>query len=150
MTEIPRTPWSLRVVWLVVIDTVMYAVFVGTAAFLLSLVLGVATGGGLVRTKVLMFLVGFGMMGYATIRLWPGSPAELERERDRRRRVAQGADRTDPRVPTVQSMLERSPIGRLAPTPPADRETRPATKLLVASLFVLLASLAMEVFFGIE
>lgn len=134
----------LRTTALVWIDALAYSVLVALATVSGAVVAGIVSGGGFVRVKVLLFLAGFALMGYATIRLWPSSPSDLEDRSGVGDSVSAVADET-----RFQSFVQAVPPMRwLRPPPPARRMT-PAGKLFLGSLFVLLASFLMEIVFGI-
>jgi len=63
--------WVLVRVW---VDAFTYALAVAGLTGFGALVLGIATGGGLVRSKVLLFAIGWVLTVYAVVRLWPTSP----------------------------------------------------------------------------
>lgn len=125
-----------RTAWVMLLDLGGYAITVAVLAGAVALAVGIGTGGGLVRTKALLFLLGFVLMGYATVRLWPRTPDDVRRPGLAPRR---GPDVIDRRVPPAA----------WAPAPPAERAPAPATKLFVASLLVLATSFVMEVGFGV-
>ena len=122
-------------------DAVGYALAVAAVAVVAAVVVGVATGGGLVRAKVLLFVGGWTLLAYATVRLWPRSVEDA----DERGRSLPGTA-----APTRFRAIVRSlpPLRWMRPPPPT-RRLRPPAKLFLGAIFVLLASLAMEVVFGI-
>ena len=126
----------------VCVDAGAYAVVVAAAATVLAFVVGVASGGGFVRMKTLLFLSGFGLMAYSTARLWPTSTDDVGP--DRVGGVAPPAGGSVP-VPREQTRFE-SIARRL---PPADRRLTPAGKLFWGSVAVLLVSYVMEAVFGV-
>lgn len=60
------------------VDGLVYALTVTAVVTLVSLFFGVGTGGGLVRGKIFLFVVGWGMMAYATAKMWPSRPSDVE------------------------------------------------------------------------
>lgn len=122
---------------LVCLDAFAYAVAVAAVATLGALVVGVATGGGLVRAKLSLFLAGFGLMGYATARLWPTSPGESRQDPV----GTAGASR-------LQALVDRLLPGSRFPPPP-DRRLAPPSKLFAGSLLVLVVSALMETVLGV-
>ncbi|WP_425494380.1 DUF7555 family protein [Natronoglomus mannanivorans] len=129
----------LRTAALVCVDAITYALVVTAGATIVALVLGIATGGGFVRAKVILFLGGGLLMAYATIRLWPSSPSDLESDS-----IPAAHDET-----RFQSFVQSIPPVRwLQPPPPEHRLTVPG-KLFLGSIFVLLASYLMEAVFGV-
>lgn len=138
----------LRTAGLVVTDAATYVTVVATVTTLLALVVGVATGGGLVRAKALLFLGGFVMMAYATVRLWPSSPSDVEDEPGLVTETGRSIPGPD-EVTRFQAVVRRLPPLRwLRPPPPAHRVT-PAGKLFWSSLVVLVVSYLMETALGV-
>ncbi|WP_114576853.1 hypothetical protein [Saliphagus sp. LR7] len=136
--------WTRRlraavVVW---VDAVGYAVVVAVVSVAAALAAAVVSGGGLVRGKALLFVVGFVLMGYATIRLWPTSPEDVERG------VADSLPSPGERT-RFQSLVRALPPLRWLPSPPPGSQLSPAGKLFLGSLLVLLASYLMETVFGV-
>lgn len=132
--------------WLRVwVDGLTYALAVALCAGLGSVVLGVATGGGLVRAKELLFLSGWFLLAYATFRLWPSSPEDVGSERD-----IGGESIAGGRPPTrFRRFVRALPPARWVAMPHPKHRMATATKLLLGGLSVLLLSLMMEVGFGI-
>lgn len=129
----------LRAALLVWLDAVGYAVVVATVSVVAALAAAVVSGGGVVRGKALLFVVGFALMGYATIRLWPTSPEEASE-----RSIPPPGERT-----RFQSLVRALPPFRWLPSPPPASRISPAGKLFLGSLLVLLASYLMEAVFGV-
>ncbi|WP_247003964.1 DUF7555 family protein [Halosolutus gelatinilyticus] len=127
-------------------DALAYALVVAALTIVGALALGIATGGGVVRAKLLLFIGGWALLSYATVRLWPtsiddASPASTDRTGE----SLPGTGETT-RFQTLVSVL---PPGRwIQPPPPEDRMTTPG-KLLVGSLLVLLVSFLMETALGV-
>lgn len=134
----------LRIGLLVWADTLGYALGVTVCVVVAAVVAGIATGGGLVRAKVVVFLAGFVLMGYATIRLWPSSPEDVGGATDGAGRSIPASDRT-----RFQSVVRALPPLRWLPEPPPTRRHAPASKLFVSSVLVLFVSYSMEAAFGI-
>ena len=147
-----------RILGLVWIDALAYAGAVAGVTTILAVVAGIATGGGLVRAKAILFLVGLGMMGYATFRLWPSSPEEFETNGGEGG-VGGGAavgvpdginGIPEPDEPTkFQAFVRALPPVRWLPRPPPDRQFSAAAKLFLGSVGVLAVSYVMETVFGI-
>lgn len=121
------------------LDALVYAVAVTVAATLACSVVVLATDSGLVGLKVALFLVGFLLFAYGTIRLWLAlSPAD--------------ADDTMRPIPRDRTPFE-SGLARVAPPlddlVPMEHRFSPHLKLFIASLLVLGLSLALEVVFGV-
>lgn len=126
---------------LIALDTLAYAAVVAAGTLVLSVVVGVVTGGGLVRAKLLLFLAGWVLLALATVRLWPRSPTEAATSGGVRRSVT--AETT--RIETVADVLP--PVRWLEPPP---RKFSPPIKLFVGSVLVLLVSFLLEVVFAVE
>jgi hypothetical protein len=130
----------LRTAALVAVDALAYAVALAALVVVAALVVGVASGGGFVRAKVLLFLAGFGLMAYATVRLWPRTPADLE---------SGTIPATDDETRFQRAVGALPPL-RWLPPPPPQRRFTPAGKLFVGCLVVLALSYAMETVFGVS
>lgn len=107
-------------------------------------ILAAATGGGLVRMKVVLFVIGWLLMAYATVRLWPSSPDALESD----------STPTTETIPEVGSrsrfeaaLYELPPVRWLPPPQPRFR-TSDEAKLFLGSLLVFLSSFLLETVFG--
>lgn len=136
----------LRTTALALVDAVGYATLVTVVAVVAALVVGIATGGGFVRAKALLFVVGFLLMGYATLLLWPSSPEDRASGTGSRggEAIPPPADRT-----RLESLTRTLPPWRWLPSPPPGAEMSPGGKLFLGSLLVLLASYLMETVFGV-
>lgn len=135
-----------------------YAALVAVASTAVSFVLGVASGGGAVRAKIFLFVIGWILMAYAVVRLWPSDP-DAYRKKDpselRNKKVGSATDPTPDSIPAEEShsrfqqTVHQMPPVRWLPRPtPAHRLTTEA-KLFLGSVFVLLTSFLMEVVFGV-
>lgn len=121
------------------LDLLWYGVAVTAAATAVGGVVALVRGGGLVPVKYVLFFIGFGLFGYASIVLWRAPSLEPD----------DGGidDRLRDRTP-FESLLARvaPPIdGAVAP----EERLPPAVKLFVASLLVLGLSLGLETVFGV-
>ena len=128
-----RTAVAARV-W---IDAVGYTVVLASVATLGALAVGIASGGGFVRGKLLTFLAGWVLIAYGTVRLWPSAPDEDSE-------VLRGTRQT-----RFQRFVRRIPPLRWVRSPPPTERVRPARKILLSGVVTLAASLVMEVGFGI-
>lgn len=135
----------------VAVDALGYALVVAVLVTVAAVILGVASGGGLVRAKALLFLAGLALMAYATARLWPSSPGDLEGETAVGLRQGSAADAVPPTGDRTrfQAFVRALPPLRWLPSPPPGRGAVPAVKLFLGSLFVLLTSYLMEAALGI-
>ena len=140
----------IRTVALICLDTGAYAAVVAAVTTCLTFVVGIATGGGFLRMKALLFVAGFGIMAYSTARLWPTSPDELDRGRMRGVTVPNGGSVPAPRQRTrFESVAQELPPLRWLELPPPERLPSPAGKLFWSSFGVLLVSFLMETVFGV-
>ncbi|MEF8807417.1 DUF7555 family protein [Natronomonas sp.] len=139
----------LRIAALVCADAAVYAAVVVVVTAVVAFVLGVATGGGFVRVKALLFLAGFGLMAYSTVRLWPGSPEDLEQNTMSGVSPPGGSIPAAPNQTRFQAFVRRLPPLRWLRPPPPDRRLSPAGKLFWGSVGVLLLSYLMETVFGV-
>ena len=133
----------------VCVDAGAYVVVVAAAATVLAFVVGVASGGGFVRMKTLLFLSGFGLMAYSTARLWPTSTEDVGPDRGGVTPPAGGSVPVPREQTRFESVARRLPPARWSRLPPADRRLTPAGKLFWGSVAVLLVSYAMETVFGV-
>lgn len=137
----------LRTLALVWIDALTYAVVLALVTTVGAIVLGLATGGGLVRAKYALFFVGFLLMGYASVRLWPRSPTDVEP--DASCGVAGDSIPETATETRFQRLVRATPPIRWLDGPVPERRMTPPGKLLLGSFVVLLASYLMESVFGI-
>lgn len=123
-------------------DALAYAGVVTALVAVAAMAIGVATGGGFVRGNVVLFVAGWALLAYATVRLWPTSPDDLE----------------ESAAPVAGPSGSPSRIQRIAREVPPARWTRPparedrigsAGKLFVSSLLVLCLSFVLETVFGV-
>ena len=128
------------------VDALTYAAVVAALATLGSLSIGIATGGGLVRGKIVLFVVGWGLMAYATVQLWPSSPEDVNGSPEARTGESLAEVQEDTRL---QSFVRMIPPNRWLRSPRPDRRLSIDGKLFLASLLVLAVSFVMEVVFGI-
>lgn len=121
------------------VDALAYAVTVAAITTFVALGFTALTGGGLVRTKTVLFLAGWALITYATVRLWPSSPSDIETDR-----------RRTPGTGRLQRALESAPPVRwLDSGLLAQRRLSQAGKLFLGGLAVLLVSLLMETVGGV-
>lgn len=139
MTAEQATDSRLKLLALVWADAVTYAGGVVVVMTALSLALTLFSGGGPVRMKTFLFFGGWGLLAYATFRLWPSSPEELESG-------TTGYGRQD--QTRFQSFVASLPPLRWIEIPDRQRFSPPG-KLFLGSLCVLLLSFVMETVFGV-
>ncbi|MFB6095988.1 MAG: hypothetical protein ABEJ74_01195 [Haloferacaceae archaeon] len=132
--------WSLRTL----ADALAYAGVLTALVALPGAAVGLAFRGDLVAAKRLLFLVGFALLAYGSFQLRPSPPSSGQADPAGRR----GSDptaRDEPRG--IQALVGRALPATVRPAP-ADRLPIHA-KLVVAALAMLLASLLLEVAFGV-
>lgn len=56
------------------VDAVGYALVMTVLSGLVAVIAGIGTGGGFVRGKILLFVIGWLLMTAGTLKLWPSSP----------------------------------------------------------------------------
>lgn len=128
------------------IDALAYAIVVTAVATAAALLVGVATGGGAVRAKILLFVAGWVLLSYATFRLWPTSIEDVESSADGQlgESIPSAQDET-----RFQSFVRTLPPARwIQPPTPKDRVSPPG-KLLFGSVLMLLLSFLMETVLGV-
>jgi hypothetical protein len=156
MDYTPRERFRLNAI--AVAHALMYALAVAAVAFFVSLVVGIAIGGGPVEVKTLLFVIGWLMMAYALVRLWPTNPTKVRVEE----MDADDANVSDPEpdsspdsIPAettetrFQEAVYRLPPGRWLPRPAPSHRVRVEGKLFLGSVLVLLTSFLMETVLGI-
>lgn len=114
-----------------------YAAVVAVTVAAAAIGVGIATGGGFVCGKRLVFFAGWILIGYATVKLWPRSMADLDgptmsARGTRFERIAWG-------IPPVRWIRRPAPTVRL----------RVGSKVFIAGIMTLGISLLMELAFGI-
>lgn len=139
----------LRIAALVFVDAAVYAAVAVAVTAVVAFVLGVATGGGFVRMKALLFLAGFGLMAYSTVGLWPGSPEDLEQNTMSGVSPPGGSIPAAPNETRFQAFVRRLPPLRWIRPPPPNRRLSSAGKLFWSSVAILLLSYIMETAFGV-
>lgn len=126
--------------------TVVYALVVATVAIVASLLVSAASGGGLVRVKGLLFLIGWGLMAYAVFQLWPSSPEELKAHENETLESGFGAE--GEQLSRIERLLAEYPPTAWLPTPPPGTRVDERMKLFLASILVLFVSYLLETVFG--
>jgi len=139
----------LRVWVRVWVDAAGYAVAVTGLALVLGGAAGLGTGTGAVGAKIALFVVGWGLLAYATVTLWPRSPDEEDDPAPTGTGTDEGTMPERHDTTRFQAAVRALPPMRwVTPPPPADRMTV-GGKLLLSSLLVLLVSFLMETVFGV-
>lgn len=136
----------------------VYALTLTAVVTLAMVILGIAGGGGFVLGKRLLFVAGWALMGYATIRLWPSKPDDVkvtEAGDPTRTKSAGSIDPTGETIAAIQArsrfqrLVHRLPPIRWLPPPPYERRLTDEAKVFFASLLVLATSYVMETVFGV-
>jgi|AntDeeMinimDraft_4_1070355.scaffolds.fasta_scaffold00404_6 hypothetical protein len=135
--------WVLVRVW---VDAFTYALAVAGLTGFGALVLGIATGGGLVRSKVLLFAIGWVLTVYAVVRLWPTSPDDVGTPSKGRygESLPEFHDTT-----RFQAFVRTLPPVRWIRAPPPEKRVTTPGKVLFGGLLILLLSFLMEAVFGV-
>lgn len=136
----------LRVLGRVGLDAITYAITVAVLTGIGAVIVGVATGGGIVRAKYLLFVAGWILLAYATVRLWPTSPDDVGSPSNRG--VTESIPTTHDST-RFQSFVRALPPLRWIQLPPSEKRLTPPGKLLLGGLLVLLLSFLMETAFGV-
>ncbi|OLZ41671.1 hypothetical protein A6E15_12050 [Natrinema saccharevitans] len=136
----------LRMFGRVGLDAITYAITVAALTGIGALIIGIATGGGIVRAKSLLFVAGWLLLAYATVRLWPTSPDDVGPPSNRGVTGSIPAAHDSTRF---QSFVRTLPPLRWIQLPPSEKRLTPPGKLLLGSLLVLLLSFLMETAFGV-
>ncbi|GEM_PF-483119 len=98
----------VRTVVRVWVDALTYAVLVTGLVTVAGVALGIATGGGLVRGKHLLFVAGWLMMAYATAKLWIRTGKQLRGHHSREEPADQeGSEETPDSVSASTSLRRR-------------------------------------------
>lgn len=99
----------LRTLVRVWVDALTYAVVLTVVSAAVALTLGITTGGEFVRGKRLLFVFGWGMMAYATAKLWVKSGKQLRassgRKQQRGSTATEGSDDEPPDPMAISSSL---------------------------------------------
>ncbi|MFP8888577.1 hypothetical protein ACLI4U_02260 [Natrialbaceae archaeon A-CW2] len=140
----------IRVAALVCADTLAYVTGVVLVSTFFVTAISLAVGGGFEGAKIGLFLLGFVLMAYATIRLWPSSPEELERTQSGTVGTEAGrAIGAEPDQTTFQRLVRTLPPFRWITPPPPMYTISPPGKLFWSSVGVLLTSYLLETVLGV-
>lgn len=134
------------------LDAIIYAVAVTAIVVVVSIAISFALSGGWTGVKLILFIVGFGLFGIATFKLYPTA---AWRESDRNGSGSESGNKNSELVQTdrdnesrLQQAIHRVPPldqYRLHP----DERLSIGVKLFLASVLILLVSFLMESVFGV-
>jgi len=156
MDYTPRERFRLNAI--AVAHALMYALAVAAVVIVASLVVGVASGGGAVNAKIFMFVIGWLMMGYAIVRIWPSNSSKLRTDSLKNDGSAVNPPDPNPDPDSIpedesetrfQQAVYRLPPGRWLPRPTPSHRVGMEGKIFLGSVFVLVASFVMEFVFGV-
>jgi hypothetical protein len=154
----PRERFRLNAI--AVAHAVTYALSVAVVTVVGAFVAGVASGGGAVHAKIFLFVVGWLMMGYAVVRIWPSNSSKVRTESLKGdggalKNPDPSPDTTPDSIPEdetetrFQEAVYSLPPGRWLPRPTPSHRVGMEGKIFLGSVFVLATSLVMEVVFGV-
>ncbi|MFC6764000.1 DUF7555 family protein [Natrinema soli] len=136
----------LRVFVRVWTDALAYGLTMAVLTGIGALTLGIATGGGLVRAKVLLFAIGWVLLAYAVVRLWPTTPDDVGTPPDGQ--YGESLPETHD-LTRFQAFVRTLPPVRWVRAPPPEKRVTVPGKLLFGGLLILLLSFLMEAVFGV-
>jgi hypothetical protein len=119
------------------LDLLVYVLGVVGAVLGVSFLLSVPFGGSLPLVKLLLFVIGFVLLSYGTILLWPAKPRDDPQAPPRNETV--GSRDSSP----FESLLERL-LSKLNDSYPPQQRFSPGLKVFAAGCSVLLVSYLME------
>ncbi|WP_254862396.1 DUF7555 family protein [Halovivax gelatinilyticus] len=123
-----------------------YAVVGGGVLTVGSLVLSLVTGGDLVRAKIILFLAGWIVLAYSTVKLWPTSRPHDEAGREDP--YAQAVPHVE-NVGRFQRIVWNTPPARYLTTPAPEDRISTDGKLFLVGLVTLAISFVLETAFGV-
>lgn len=137
MTRSPPGPRQLWEYGRSLTRAVAYATTLAALVTTFAIVAGIATGGGYVRGKQILFVCGWVMMGYATVQLWPSTRGVEENGQPEGGRIM------GPRT-RLEGLVARLPPIRWTKPPAPEQRMSHEGKIFLASLFVFVLSYLME------
>jgi hypothetical protein len=135
----------MRTYAVAVLDAVTFSLAVTGATFVAAVLLSIGSGGGAVGVKTFMFVIGWLLMAYAVVRLWPSSPNS----------DPEASGPSGPSIPETheirfQRVTRALPPVRWVTLPPPEHRLRIPAQLFLSSVFVLVASFLLEVGLGVQ
>lgn len=127
-----------------VLDALTYALTISAITLIGSFVLSVLTGGGAARANIFLFFTGWGLMAYATVRLWPSKKAQ----------DANDDSGTESSLPSdhesrLQGYVRKLPPVRWVRLPPPAERIPLRAQLFLGSICVLALSYLLETVFNV-
>lgn len=145
MPEFSRVKRRLSIAARVWSEAIAYALYLTLIVTLGASLVGIGLTGSIVTVKTVLFIAGWAIMSYATIKLWSSSKNEIKQRGDGyTESVPETLDRS--RVHTL--FLQLPPFRWIRPPPP-ERRLSKDSKLFISGIAVLLLSFVMERFLGI-
>ncbi len=132
-----------RIYALVVLDAVTFSLGVTGATLAVAGLLSLGSGSGAAGVKGFMFAIGWLLMAYAVVRLWPSGP-NTDPESD-----PGGAAISETHQIRFQRVTRALPPVRWVTLPPPERRVRIPVQLFLSSVFVLGTSFLLEVGLGV-
>ena len=145
MSSSGRPGAGLRTYTLAVLDAVTFSLAVTGVTLVAAVFLSIGSGGGAVGAKVFMFVIGWLMMAYAVVRLWPSSP-----DSDPEQSGPSGPPIPETHEIRFQRVTRALPPVRWVTLPPPEHRLRVPAQLFLSSVFVLGASFLLEVGLGVQ
>ena len=128
---------------LAVLDAVTFSLGVTGATLFVAGLLSLGSGSGAAGVKGFMFAIGWLLMAYAVVRLWPSGP-NTDPESD-----PGGAAIPETHQIRFQRVTRALPPVRWVTLPPPEHRLRLPAQLFLSSVFVLGTSFLLEVGFGV-
>lgn len=126
-----------------VLDAVTFSLGVTGVTLVAAVLLSVGSGTGGAGIKAFMFAIGWLMMAYAVVRLWPSGPS-TDPESD-----PGGSSIPKTRQVRFQRVTRMLPPIRWITLPPPEHRLRIPAQLFLSSVFVLATSFLLEVGLGV-
>lgn len=125
------------------VDAIGYAIAVAVAVFLVGLAIMVVGGSDWFVVELVMFVLGWLLVGYGTYLLNPEPPWAVTRDEGGDVRGTEPESSSRRRESPFERLVRRLPPISWYPVPPEERLSMGA-KLFLGGVFVLIGSLALE------
>lgn len=129
------------------VDLFTYALVLTSVSLAISLFVSVATGGGAVRAKIFLFVIGWAVVGYATVLLWPSRPP-IDGD-DEEEALANGSSLPAEEASRFQGIVRKTPPVRWIQLPPPQDRIPLRSQLFFGGLCILATSYLMETVFNV-